>query len=74
MLNGGLNHMFFLLCLLCFLYLVSVGSYDSFLLYPDCRKLFSQCVVACLNIVSVDDRFERRVSIEAGTCLIIFGR
>ena len=45
---------------------MSVGLYDSFLLYPDCRKLFSQCVVDTLNIVSVEDRFNKRVSIEAG--------
>ena len=52
---------------------MSVGLYVSFLLYPDCRKLLSQCVVDSLNIVSVEDRFDRRVSIEAGICLIIFG-
>ena len=73
LLNGGLNHMIFLLCLLCFWCLMSVGLYDSFLLYPVCRKLFSYCVVDSLNIVSVEYRFERRVSIEAGIWLIIFG-
>ena len=38
LLNGGLNHMIFLLCLL--------------------------CVVDSLNIISVEDRFDRRVPIE----------
>ena len=52
---------------------MSVGLYVSFLLNPDCRKLFSWCVVDSLNIVSVEDRFDRRVSIEARICLVIFG-
>ena len=46
--------------------------YVSLLLYPDCGKLSSWCVVDSLNITSVEDRFDRRVSIEAGKCLIIF--
>ena len=50
-----------------------MGLYVIFLLYPDCRKLLSQCVVDSLNVVLVEDRFDRRVSIEAGICLIIFG-
>ena len=52
---------------------MSVGLNDNFLLDPDCVKLFSYCVVDSLNIVSVEDRFERGVSVEAGICLIIFG-
>ena len=52
---------------------MSAGLYVSFLLYPDCRKLFPWCVVDYLNIISVEDRFDRQVSIEAGICLIIFG-
>ena len=40
LLNGELNHRIFLLCLLCPLWLVPVGLYVSFLLYPDCCKLF----------------------------------
>ena len=40
LLNGELNHMIFLLCLLYLWWLVPVGLYVSFLLYPDCRKLF----------------------------------
>ena len=50
-----------------------MGLYVIFLLYPDCRKLLSLCVVDSLNVVLVEDRFNRRVSIEAGICLIIFG-
>ena len=44
-----------------------------FLIVSRLRQLFSQCVVDSLNIFSVEDRFDRRVFIEAGICLMIFG-
>ena len=56
-----------------FLWLVSVGLYVSFLLYPDCRKLSLLCAVDSLNIISIGNRFDRQVSVEAGICLITFG-
>ena len=43
-----------------------------FLIVSRLRQLFSQCVVDSLNIFSVEDRFDRRVFIEAGICLMIF--
>ena len=65
--------MIFLLRLLYFSWLICVGLYFSFLLYPDCHKLSSEHVVDSLNIISIEDRYDRQVSIEAGICLIIFG-
>ena len=53
LLNGGLNHMISLK-LTFFCWLVSVGVYVSFLLYPDCCNLSSKSVVDSLNTISVE--------------------
>ena len=69
--NGGLSAMIFLLCKICFFWVVSVGLYDSFLSYPDSRKL-SATFFWFSEYFLLENRFDRRFSVDVGKCLIVF--